>query len=844
MARELRSSPIPERLALFRTGLSSTSARAVTLLLVGASYYVAASLGLRLALVEHNVTPLWPPTGIAVVAFLLLGSGTWPAVAIAALLVNLPISASPLAAAITAAGNTLAPLVAATLLDQVRFRRQIDRLRDALAIVFLAALGSMAISASVGTATLVLAGTVPQMRVPGTWAVWWTGDAMGVLVVAPFLLSLVLPRRAGPIRWARVVEATLLFASLTALSLLVASSDLNLLFVALPLLGWAAWRFQLRGSAPAALIVSGIATWSAAHGTGPFAEGSLLHRMLSLQAFNASVAFTSFFFSAAISERMRARQALEDAAAELETRVLQRTADLSEANARLEEEISERRQVEARLRQQERVLAEAQRIAHTGSWEWLIGEDRVEWSDEMYRIYGYDARFGPLTFGRAVERIVPEDLGRIRASLAVHLEESADRDLPTVEYRIALPDGTERYLRGKARLIVDEDGKPARLVGWVQDITEDKQAEREHRIAETLQRSLLLERLPQIPGIALAARYVPASADMVVGGDWYDVIELPNGFVGLAIGDVAGHGLPAASTMGQLRTAVRVYAFEESSPAAVLTSVHGIARRWLVSEMATLLYAVFDPDSGDLTFASAGHPPPLVIDAAGEGTFLGGGLAPPLGAAPAHQMYVEKTTTLGRDATLLLYTDGLVERRGLPIESGLARLKETGEQGGDDLDAMLDRLLATLVGTEVSDDVALLALRPVSLAIEGLRLRVPAEPRLLAPLRHTLRRWLRQVHASPQEVQDIVVACQEACTNAIQHAHGASGTAFEVHLELVEGVVEVIVRDAGRWRRAIASEGGRGILLMEGLMDSVEVRPSREGTMVRMRRELAGRQAP
>ena len=128
-----------------------------------------------------------------------------------------------------------------------------------------------------------------------------------------------------------------------------------------------------------------------------------------------------------------------------------------------------------------------------------------------------------------------------------------------VEVRIVRPDGTERILRGQARTEVDESGRPFRMVGTVQEITETKQAEREHRIAETLQRSLLPDRLPEIPGVTLAARYVPATADMEVGGDWYDVVPLPDGHLGLAIGDVAGHGLRAASTMGQLRMALDQY---------------------------------------------------------------------------------------------------------------------------------------------------------------------------------------------------------------------------------------------------------------------------------------------
>src|SRR5206468_11217883 len=159
------------------------------------AYYVAAILGLRVALIERNVTPLWPPTGIAVVAFLIFGWRVWPGVALAAFAVNLPISTNGLAAAATATGNTLAPIVAAVLLVRVGFRREIDRLQDALAIVFLAALLSTLISASVGAGTLVLSGAIPAGRFPAAWAVWWTGDAMGVLVVAPFLLVL-LQRRS------------------------------------------------------------------------------------------------------------------------------------------------------------------------------------------------------------------------------------------------------------------------------------------------------------------------------------------------------------------------------------------------------------------------------------------------------------------------------------------------------------------------------------------------------------------------------------------------------------------------------------------------------------------------
>ena len=263
------------------------------------------------------------------------------------------------------------------------------------------------------------------------------------------------------------------------------------------------------------------------------------------------------------------------------------------------------------------------------------------------------------------------------------------------------------------------------MIGTVQDVTEGKKAEREHRIAETLQRSLLPERLPEIPGVLLAARYLPATSDLEVGGDWYDVVQLPNGSMGLAIGDVAGHGLRAASTMGQLRMALRAYALEEGSPSQVLGRVRRLVRV-LVPDIVTLIYLVFDPESGTLRFANAGHPPPLLVEGNGQTSYLEGGLGPPLGATAHPRPDVDATAHLDADSTLLLFTDGLVERRGSSILDGLTRLKTLAADPGEDLEVLCDHLLDSMVTDEVSDDIALLALRQVPLAAGPI---VPSPPR-------------------------------------------------------------------------------------------------------------------
>ena len=814
-----------------------------TVVLVGGAYYASARLGLLLSLVERNVTPLWPPTGIAVVAMLVLGRSVWPGVAVAALLVNAPISADLGAAAVTAVGNTLAPLVAATLLRRVGFRQEIDRQRDALAIVFLGALVSMAVSASVGTATLAASGSIPWSGFWPAWTVWWTGDAMGVLVVAPFLLTVVgLVGRRTAIRrvvssWPEAIEAVLLLLLVAGVAGWVTGHDLRLLFLVLPILGWIAWRFQQPGAAPAALLVATIATWAAAPGPGPFAHGTLFHRMLTLQAFNTTVALSSFFFAALVTERARAKEQLERAAVDLEERVAVRTSELSAANRLLRREVAEREEAERRLGQRERQLAEAQHVARIGSWEWMIDDDRVSWSDEMYRIHGFEPQEFPVTFERAVSQVVPEDVRRIRQNVEAALREGVERSLPPSEYRIVLPDSAERVLLGKARIHVDASGRPVRMVGTVQDVTEDKRAEREHHIAETLQRSLLPDRLAEIPGLEIAARYVPATGGMEIGGDWYDVVSLPRGAVGLAIGDVAGHGLRAASTMGQLRMALRAYALEEESPAAVVARAHLLTARLLTTEMATLVYLVFDPDTGDVRFANAGHPPPLVVGADGSTAYLEGALGPPLGV-DAEADPEEARDRLEPGSTLVLFTDGLVERRGDSIRDGLDRLRREAAAARGDLEELCDHLLGSLIGDQADDDVALLVLRPVRIAVTPFHLRFPAEPRVLAPLRQAVRRWLREAGADPQQEHDILVACGEAWTNAVQHAYGAGEGVVDSELRLLERTVEVIVRDEGRWRPPSGDEGGRGLTLMRAFMDSVDVSTGPEGTRIRMRRLL------
>ena len=365
--------------------------------------------------------------------------------------------------------------------------------------------------------------------------------------------------------------------------------------------------------------------------------------------------------------------------------------------------------------------------------------------------------------------------------------------------------------------------------------------EREHYVAETLQRSLLPERMPDIPGTTIASRYVPGEGE-AVGGDWYDVIPMRDGRVALAMGDVVSHGVRAASVMGQLRNSLRAYALEGYEPVSILERLDAVARGMEGREMATLVYGIFDPAAGTLLYATAGHPPPVVAALNGEVTLLEEGAGPPLGAVP-DPVFTAAVAPLPAGGTLLLYTDGIVERRDMWIDEGIERLMEAaGRVPGKDPESLLDELVGTLVGKEgATDDVAVLALQTRAPGSGPLSLKLPADPSILTSMRQTLRHWLTDAGADRNEEYDVLVATTEAAANAVEHAYGPVDATFEVEMATVGGgEIAVVVRDHGSWRPPRGRNRGRGTLLMQELMDHFEVATGDAGTEVRMRKRLTG----
>lgn len=297
------------------------------IVVLAAVYYGAAKLGLLQQLVRGQVTPLWPPTGVALTGLLLWGLRTWPGIAIGAFLANVSLGGPAWVALPITAGNTLAPVAAYLLLQRAGFSTGLHRLGDVLSLVFLGALGSMLISATVGTSVLVLSGGLHASAFWPTWCVWWTGDAMGVLVVTPFLLtvrSARSPRGTPAARWWEA--AALGLCTLGVGYLATSTTHASLLFLPFPFLIWAAFRFQLAAAAPCALAFSTLAILAAARRVGPFAHHSLAGNMVTLQAFNGTVALTALLLAVVITERNRTHDEIQ--------RVCARLAELVAAESR------------------------------------------------------------------------------------------------------------------------------------------------------------------------------------------------------------------------------------------------------------------------------------------------------------------------------------------------------------------------------------------------------------------------------------------------------------------------------------------------------------------------------
>ncbi len=351
-------------------------------------------------------------------------------------------------------------------------------------------------------------------------------------------------------------------------------------------------------------------------------------------------------------------------------------------------------------------------------------------------------------------------------------------------------------------------------------------------VTEIMQRTLLPDALPEIPGLRFSAKYLPAGTGVRIGGDWYDVFQLGNGRVTFVIGDVVGRGVLAASVMAEIRTALRAYVMEGHELPDVLSLLNDLLVSMGRNRSATAAIFELDLERGELASVSAGHLPALLVAPDGRARLLEQNQGLPLGIAPGGE-YVRARRAFPVGSVLLLYTDGLIERRDEPIDVGLERLQAAGEHAARGEDASFaDRAYRALLDeASLEDDIALLAVESLPLG-ERIELTLDAHPGVLAGLRRALGRWLADVGVGEEDLFNIALAASEAAANAAEHAYGARAATFTVRCEHEGSEVRVTVSDAGRWRESRPSGGGRGLAIMRSLVDDVSVERGERGATV------------
>ncbi|MEV6642631.1 SpoIIE family protein phosphatase [Amycolatopsis sp. NPDC051371] len=354
--------------------------------------------------------------------------------------------------------------------------------------------------------------------------------------------------------------------------------------------------------------------------------------------------------------------------------------------------------------------------------------------------------------------------------------------------------------------------------------------DRQREVAIALQRSILG---PVLLPEGFAVRYEPANPPLEVGGDWYDVVPLSGDRIGIVVGDCVGRGLAAAAVMGQLRSACRALLLEANGPAHTLTTLDRFADRLPGALCTTVFCGVLDPATGTLTYSSAGHPPATLVHSDGSAEFLDAGGSVPL-AVRVPVTRPEATAVVPIGSLLMLYTDGLVERRRESLDDGIDRATSAAHDARDaDLADLATTLMVRLRPADgYEDDVALLLYRR---SVPPLELDFPAQPDSLASTRHWLRAWLGTASLGEDLAQDVLVATGEACANAVEHAYPEGPGDAHLSARFTGSRLVVTVTDRGHWKRPPPDNHvlrGRGMPMMEALADAVAVRHDTTGTTV------------
>ncbi|MGZ5818416.1 MAG: bifunctional diguanylate cyclase/phosphodiesterase [Burkholderiaceae bacterium] len=456
-------------------------------LLTAGAYFVAAKFSLYLAVHPGNASGIWPPSAIALCAVLVWGKRMLPAVWIAATLANFTSGISPANAVLIGIGNSLEAFFSAVMIQRFLGRSPYFSLGDQVYKFIAIAAASSLISASIGVVDLTSAQYIGHSQMLLNWVTWWLADTTGIIIIAPLILTWNKPPY-GNWQLARLAEMALFGALVVTASHIIFKelpAKWAMPYVMLTFVSWAAFRYGLSGVTRTVAIISAVAIYDTAKRVGPFAGfGTLNESLLMLQIFLSILWVVGVAQAVLLEQRARAENALRDERSALELRVKERT-------VALEKELNEIMRLEQTLKKSEHQLAEAQRLAHLGSWEWNISDNIVYWSDELYRIFGVDKENCRNSLEQYLGLIHPDDLQMTQDVIEKAME---THEPYKFVHRTILPDGSVKTVIGRGFVQSDDSGSAIRMYGTAQDVTdlkatEDLLRETEERYQEVVELS-------------------------------------------------------------------------------------------------------------------------------------------------------------------------------------------------------------------------------------------------------------------------------------------------------------------------------------------------------------------
>ena len=752
------------------------AAYAAWIIVIAAAYVFFAYVGFSLAFGVKQITAIWPPTGIALAALILGGKRMWPGVYLGAFIANATSQELPITAALIAAGNTLGPLLGAYLLRRFDFDRSFARVRDVVMFVVFGAILAMTVTATNGTLQLALVHEFPWTSFGSSWLVWWIGDASGVLLFAPLILTWsnvrlggIIQGNATPIEFLVAVPFAFVFAFLEFFS------RLPMAFPLYPFVVWAALRAGARIMTALMVSITSVALWATVHDLGPFTPLSLNQRMIAFTVFTGVLAITGLVLSALTAERRFALVQMQ--AAERRFKVLAETLPQMVWTA-----------------------------DPSGTIDWL------------------NQRWHQYTGSEDLSLGIPDWRTLVAGG------KPFEREL-----LLRRADGVSRWFLMRAEPMRDDRGTIVRWYGTHTDIDDQRRAfERTARIATTLQSAFLPQSLPKHPYMRFDALYLTAGQEVLIGGDWYDAFALPDGRIAVSIGDVTGHGLNAAVSAGRVRQSIVATAIDKTDPAEILTKVNRLLQLHDPT-VATALVALIDRDALTLRYASAGHPSPILAGPNTRAHQLPYGSLP-LGVAGTTE-YRSYTATLEPDSVVVFYTDGITEF-SRQIEATERKLRDAIDALVATPSARpAEAIRRAVLGSEApTDDAVLVVLRvaPTSDDIAGDEINLrqswsfhSSHAYSAHSARHEVMQFIERLAGDGADLFTAELIVGEILANTVEHAPGLVN--MEIDWSDASPVVTVVDTGPGLDRFVALlpddefTEDGRGLFLVKTLANDVRV---------------------